>query len=106
MWPFKRNKTTKINNRAGPICSHCNSTNTVGLPQRHLDIKIWRGQRYWTWRCLDCERDFYTEVPYEVLKNKATKDDENELIDNEEELQVAEDEIRKNIEEEEDRRCR
>ena len=56
-----------------------------------------------TCRCFDCGQDFYIEEPREGLAGKVITD--NEIIDNEEELRAAEDELRRNVEDDGDRRC-
>ncbi len=55
-----------------------------------------------TCRCFDCGRDFYTEEPPGGLTEEAFQGDA--IIDDEGELQAAEDELRRQIEEEDDRR--
>ena len=66
-------------------------------------VRTWRGQRYLTCRCLNCGQDFYIEEPPEGLADEVMTD--NEIIDNEEELRAAEDELRRRVEDDEDRRC-
>lgn len=55
-----------------------------------------------TCRCFDCGQDFYTEEPEGGIPDEAVKD--NALIDNEDELQAAENELRRQVEEDDDRR--
>jgi hypothetical protein len=66
-------------------------------------VKTWRGQRFWTCRCLDCGEDFYLEEPTGKVAEEMLDDDQ--IIDNEEELQAAEDELKKQIEDVDDRTC-
>ena len=56
-----------------------------------------------TCRCFDCGQDFYIEEPLEGLADEVMTD--NEIINNEEELRAAEDELRRRVEDDEDRRC-
>ncbi len=107
MWLFRRKKANP-EPQPGPPCSYCRSTRTkvischeTGQPDH---VKTWRGQRYWTCHCYDCGRDFYSEEPQEGLSVEALADDE--IIENQEELRMAEDEIKRQIEEDGDRRCR
>ncbi len=67
-------------------------------------IRIWRGQRYVACKCLDCGKEFYLEEPPEGLAVEFTNSDE--IIENESELQAAEDEVRRKVEEDGDHRCR
>lgn len=66
-------------------------------------VKVWRGQRYITCRCFDCRRDFYSQEPPGGITEDAILYDD--AID-EEELQAAEEELRRQMAEEKDRRCR
>lgn len=66
-------------------------------------IRAWRGQRYVTCRCLDCGKDFYAEEPREGLDIEAITGDET--VEDEEALRAAEDELKRQVDEENDRRC-
>lgn len=55
-----------------------------------------------TCRCSDCGRDFYTEEPEQGLPEEALADDK--MIDDEDELRAAEEELKRQLEEEGDRR--
>ena len=106
MWPFRRKKTSQKHQQSGLPCSYCKSTNTVVIAYKGTDqpdyVKTWRGQRYVTWRCSDCGRDFYTEEPQQRLLEEVLADEKT--IDDEDELRAAEEEVRKQTEEEGDRR--
>lgn len=106
MWPFKRKKSQGPQ-RSGPICTHCRSSNTKVMSHYRTGqpdyVRTWRGQRYLTCRCFDCGRDFYAKEPLVSSQDQFNSD--NELIDNEEELYAAEEEIRKNTEASGDRKC-
>jgi hypothetical protein len=84
------------------------STNTVVISYHGTDqpdhIRTWRGQRYVTWRCSDCGRDFYAEEPQQGLPEEVLADEK--MINDEDELRAAEEEVRKQAEEEGDRRYR
>jgi hypothetical protein len=56
-----------------------------------------------TYRCLDCGLDFYGEELQEGITDEIISDDR--VIDDEEALRAAEEEIERQIEEDEDRRC-
>ena len=108
MWPFKRKKPNPESHQAGPLCSNCKSTHTRVIIC-HSDgqpdyVRTWRGKRYYTCRCLDCGRDFYAEGPAQGLSYAEETGDQS--IDNEEELQTAEAELKREVDDEGDRRCR
>ena len=107
MWPFRHKKIIRKPQRSGPPCSHCGSTNTRliayhGSYQPDY-VRIWRGQRSLTYRCFDCGLDFYGEEPQEGLIDETIAG--GHLIDDEEALRAAEEEIERQVEEDEDRRC-
>ena len=105
MWPFKRKKENP-NQQSDMPCSYCGSHNTVVKSYSGREgpdyIKTWRGQRYITCRCLDCKRDYYTNEPFLGLGEEALSPDTP--INDEDELRSAEDELKRQIEEEDDRR--
>jgi hypothetical protein len=107
MWPFKRKKQSQ-HDGAGLPCSYCGSRNTAVKSYHGTDqpdyIRVWRGQRYVTFRCLNCKQDFYAKEPQNGLGEEALSSDS--MIDDEDELRAAEDEIKRQIEEEDDRRYR
>jgi hypothetical protein len=56
-----------------------------------------------TYRCFDCGLDFYAqELQEEIIEGSLA---DNQVIDDEEALQTAEDEVRREIGEDGDRRC-
>jgi hypothetical protein len=63
-------------------------------------VKVWRGQRSLTYRCLDCGRDFYAAEPLEGI----SQDADDPLIDDEEALRAAEDDLKRQIDEDGDHR--
>ncbi len=65
-------------------------------------VRTWRGQRALTYRCLDCGLDFYAEEPQEGITDEVMADDQ--VIDDEEALREAEEELERQIEEDERRR--
>jgi predicted nucleic acid-binding Zn-ribbon protein len=67
-------------------------------------VRIWRGQRHLTYRCMDCGQDFYRDEPNEGIADDIL--DNDEVIDDEEALRAAEEEIKRQIEEDGDRRYR
>ena len=56
-----------------------------------------------TYRCLDCGLDFYGEEPQEGIANEITED--GRVVDDDEALRAAEEEMEKHVDEDEDRRC-
>ncbi len=105
MWPFKPKK--KIENASpGPRCPHCGSANIrVILSDKSEQpdyVKVWRGQRYTSCRCLDCGRDFYAgDLPPESAERFLA--DEG-IVSDEDELRAAEAELKKQADEEGDHR--
>jgi hypothetical protein len=65
-------------------------------------VKTWRGKRYVTCRCLNCGQDFYVDEPEAGIPEKILTG--NELINDEEALHAAEEELRREIEDNDDRR--
>jgi hypothetical protein len=64
-------------------------------------IKVWRGQRQLICRCLDCRQVFYADepvggVPQEIIENDCTIDEEA--------LQSAEEELKRQEKEEREQR--
>jgi hypothetical protein len=108
MWPFRKKKENRKTSGAGPACSFCGSAQTIvvaspgeGQPSY---VKTWRGQRYLTCRCLTCGKDFYADEPPEGLPSEVLEHDS--IIDDEEELRAAEEELNKQTEDDRDRRFR
>ena len=105
MWPFKRKNNPPETAPTGPVCTFCRSTDTV-LISLHGSaaedpVKTWRGERYLTCRCRDCGQDFYV-AEGSAGAQLATQEDER-LVDNEEDLHAAEEELKKEIREKNDR---
>jgi DNA-directed RNA polymerase subunit RPC12/RpoP len=106
MWPFGKKENKTDTRQPGVLCSYCGSSNTRlvifhGTAQPGY-VKIWRGQRLLTYRCDDCGRDFYAEEPHGGTDIES--ESANRLVDDEESLRAAEEEIRRQTEETGDRR--
>jgi hypothetical protein len=65
-------------------------------------VKVWRGQRSLTCRCFDCGRDFYGAEPQGGIPDEVIEADQ--AIDDEEALCEAENDLKRQVEEEDDRR--
>ena len=108
MWPFRRKKIRQKYQQSGPPCSHCGSINTRLIVYHGTDhpdyVRIWRGQRFLTYRCFDCGLDFYREETSEEIIDEVITD--GNVIDDEEALRAAEEEIERQVEEDDDRRYR
>lgn len=106
MWPFKQKNKDKIPEQSDIACTFCLSTKTIVITHHGGDqanyIRTWRGQRHLTCRCLDCERDFYADVSNVAIDSRIDRDDQ--LIDDEEALRAAENEIKRQADEENDHR--
>lgn len=107
MWFFRRKKIIREPQRTSPPCSYCGSTNTRLIVYHGTDhpdyVKIWRGQRSLTYRCFDCGQDFYGEEPQETITDEIIAD--GHVVDDEEALRAAEEAVKKQVEEDGDRRC-
>jgi hypothetical protein len=104
MWPFKRKKEKRGTDWSNPVCPHCGSNRTSLASHGDSDsgdyVKAWRGQRYITCRCSACGRDFYLDEPSGGLPSAAFKNEQ--LVDDEEALRAAEDELKRNADEDND----
>ncbi len=89
MWPFKRKKTKETL----PPCPYCGSTQTA--PRI---VKSWRGERYVSYRCAACGRDFYDREPPEGMPGP----DDGPTVEDEDALRAAEEEVRKQADEDGD----
>jgi hypothetical protein len=107
MWPFKRKKSSHPRNPGRP-CSHCGGTSTrviICHGSDHPDyVRVWNGQRFWTYRCSACGKDFYVEESQ--AGNTEEVYSEDSLIDDEEALQSAEEALKRQIDSDNDRKCR
>lgn len=105
MWPFRGKKTRQAAERSSQPCNHCQSAHTklLSSPDNSLAgcVRVWRGQRFLSYRCLDCGRNFYVPEPAagpaeDILLNDHTVD--------EEELLAAEEDLKRQLAEERRRR--
>lgn len=107
MWPFKRKVQRPEEQSGKPVCTHCGSNHTrvIASPgsEYPYTVSTWRGQRYVTCRCSTCGRNFYIEENRAAGAGLLQWDDDR--ID-EEALEAAEDEIKKQIEADDDRTFR
>ena len=65
-------------------------------------VRTWRGQRYLTCRCSDCGQNFYSEAG----AGPADEAMDDRIIDDEEALKAAEDELKKEADDEGDHRLK
>ena len=107
MWPFKRKISPQGTGLSGPECPNCGSTNSKMITHHGTDspgyIKVWRGHRYVTFRCLSCSVDFYAEDAGNIVEIELNN---NDIIDDLDALRAAEDELKKQVEEEDNRMFR
>jgi hypothetical protein len=104
MWPFKRKKKVANQQGTGLKCTFCGSSHAI-LQNYHggdapNPVRTWRGQRYLTCRCLDCDREFYIDEPQGGLPSNIATDED--MID-EEALKRAEDDLKRQIKNDNDR---
>jgi hypothetical protein len=106
MWFFKRKKKNQQSRRLDITCTSCRSINTIVITHHGGDqanyIRTWRGQRYLVCRCLDCGRDFYIDAPIAEIEDQIIGNDR--IIDDEEALRQAENELKREADEENDHR--
>ena len=104
MWLFRRKRIKQESQSSSPSCAYCESTNTRLIVYHGTDqpnyVKVWRGQRYLTYRCLDCGLDFYAKEPQGGVSDEILKDDH--IIDDAEALRAAEEELKRQAEEDDD----
>ena len=91
MWPFKRKQGKEL--PAAPACPYCGSGQTVAKT-----VKTWRGERSVSYRCRACGRDFYADEPPGGLPGP----DEGPMIEDEDALRAAEEELKKRTDEGDD----
>jgi hypothetical protein len=107
MWLFKRKKNDHKGREGGKICPQCKSSNTRVMAHdlaEHPDyVRTWRGQRYLTCRCDNCGSDFYAEQPE---GQTVEVDPSPDFVEDAEALKAAEDELKKQADEEDDHRFR
>ena len=65
-------------------------------------IKTWRGESYITCGCSECGREFYIEATIQNIEKIIPSD--QSIIEDEDELMAAEEEIKRQADEENDRR--
>ena len=103
MWPFGKKKTARSQNSSF-ACPYCHSTETVLASEYSSElpdyIKTWRAQRYATCRCLKCGRNFYVAEPKQGFKETDLTDDR--IVEDEDELRAAEEELKKQADDEDD----
>ena len=90
MWLFRRKRIKQESQISSPSCPYCESTNTRLIVYHGTDqpnhVKVWRGQRSLTYRCLDCGLDFYAKEPQGGVSDEILVD--NQIIDDEEALRA------------------
>jgi Zn finger protein HypA/HybF involved in hydrogenase expression len=106
MWPFKRKRAIKHTTPRMP-CPYCKSKNTKIVSSSQVVeepdyTKTWRGKRYVTCKCLECGQDFYIESTLLNIEEMLPSDES--IIENEDALTIAEEELKRQADEENDHR--
>ena len=108
MWLFQRKRIKKESRNFGPPCPFCESHNTRLIIYHGTNdpsyVKVWRGQRLLTYKCLDCGQNFYTQEPKRGINEENLED--GPIVDDEEALRAAEEELKRQTNENDDRRYR
>jgi hypothetical protein len=108
MWLFQRKRIKKESQSSNPSCPFCESRNTRLIIYHGTGeadyVKVWRGQRSLTYKCLDCGQNFYAQEPKDGISEENLED--GPIIDDEEALRAAEKELKRQTEEDDDRRYR
>jgi hypothetical protein len=103
---FKRKKKNQQSQQPGIACISCGSKNTIVITHHGMDqanyVRVWRGQRQLTCRCLDCRKDFYADISNTEIERQVMGD--NRIIDDEEALSEAENELKREADEQNDHR--
>ena len=104
MWPFKRKRARAKPEEHGTVCPYCGSQNTRTLShdvtQEAGEVKTWRGQRFTNYRCSNCGKEFYADEPQPEDQTSSA----NRMIEDEEELRAAEEELKRETDASRDRR--
>jgi DNA-directed RNA polymerase subunit RPC12/RpoP len=104
MWPFKKKKAGPNEKPAGIICVHCGGEDTIIISDTSSEssspVKVWRGERYVTYKCRSCQRLFYSEEPSGGIANNSS----SKIIEDEDQLRNAEEELKRITDNEDDRR--
>jgi uncharacterized protein with PIN domain len=108
MWPFKRKQAGRYT-QPRPPCPYCKGSNIKVVSSSQVTgqpgyIKTWKGQRYITCRCSECGRDFYIGATLQNIEEILPPDES--IIENEDELKAAEEELERQSDEENDHRFR
>ncbi len=106
MWSFNRHNKPENQNNAISACPCCGSQEVVF--DRHPGKKdVFRHQKepdLPSYRCLKCGEKIYGNAPgYEIIEYHGV--DGEPLVDDEEALRAAEAELKRQVEEADDRRC-
>jgi transcription elongation factor Elf1 len=107
MWLFRR-KIKKESHNSSLSCPFCNGSTTRLIIHHGGDVpsyvKVWRWQRFLTYKCLDCGQNFYANEPKGGISEKNLED--GPIIDDEDALRAAEEDLKRQTEEDDDRRYR
>jgi hypothetical protein len=89
-------------------CTNCGSDHARVIVYHGTDhpdyVRVWKGRRFLTCRCADCGQEFYIEEPR--MGNNDPIFSNDQMVDDEEALQAAEDDLKRQIWDENDRQCR
>ena len=104
MWLFKKQKSGTTKKPSCFTCVHCGSEDTLVISDVSSEfsspVKVWRGQRYVIHKCQSCQRLFYSDEPSEGIVDNFS----NRLVEDETQLRIAEEELKRMTENRDDRR--
>jgi hypothetical protein len=112
MWIFRKKRDRSNRKSEARLCPFCgspeNRVDTSGAAEGVSPVKAWRGERLTAMKCQSCGRVFYAEPVEGDAYPSATPTGRNgsALIDDEEALRAAEEDLKRQTDAEGDRRCR
>jgi hypothetical protein len=112
MWIFRKKRDRSASRTKARLCPFCGSpetrVDTSGASEGVSPVKAWRGERLISMKCLSCGRVFYAEPVEGDADPPATPTARNSsaLIDDEEALRAAEEELKRQTDADDDRRYR
>jgi hypothetical protein len=108
MWLFRKRKHTSRQPEKERPCPFCGGLETrvdnSSAAEGVSPVKAWRGERLTSMKCLSCGKVFYAQsADNDAVASDA---DDGRIVDDEEALRAAEEELKRQTDAEDDRRYR